>query len=111
MGQPVTVIEKPSARKGVVRFETNRVLTGTGHERYRTGDVVDGVYPSDELARRLFAHGGIDGVHVNSNVITVDVAKGGTTEGVAEIIEDLYTYYRPGVEVPVFEEPAPAAET
>jgi hypothetical protein len=26
-----------------------------------------------------------------------------------EIIEDLYTYYRPGVEVPVYvEEPAPA---
>ena len=40
MGQPITVIEKASQRHGVVRFETNRVLTGTGHERYRPGDVI-----------------------------------------------------------------------
>ena len=32
MGQPVTVIEKPSSRAGIVRFETNRVLTGMGHD-------------------------------------------------------------------------------
>jgi hypothetical protein len=35
MGQPVTVIEKPSSVSGVVRFETNRPLTGMGHEIYR----------------------------------------------------------------------------
>ena len=34
MGQPVTVIEKPSSKHGVVRFETNRSLTGTEHVRY-----------------------------------------------------------------------------
>ncbi len=28
MGQPVSVIEKPSTQGGVVRFEINRVLTG-----------------------------------------------------------------------------------
>ncbi len=32
MGQPVTVIEKPSSHPGVVRYETNRVLTGMGHD-------------------------------------------------------------------------------
>lgn len=105
MGQPVTVIEKPSPRGGIVRFELNRVLTGMGHERYRPDDVIVGDRPPDELARRLFEHGGIDGIHINGSVVTIDVSKGGSTAGVKEIIEDLYTYYRPGVEVPSFPEP------
>ena len=37
MGQPITVVEKPSSTPGVARFETNRSLTGMGHERYRVG--------------------------------------------------------------------------
>ena len=100
MGQPVTVIEKPSSRPGVVRFEINRTLTGMGHERYKVGTPVEGDRPPDELARRLFDHGGIDSIHINSNVITLDMAKGGNSDGIAGVIEDLYTYYRPGVEVP-----------
>jgi hypothetical protein len=101
MGQPVSVIEKPSSRPGVVRFEINRTLTGMGHERYRADRPVDGDRPPDELARRLFERGGIDAVHINSNVITLDLSKGsGDTAGIAGIIEDLYTYYRPGVPVP-----------
>lgn len=101
MGQPVSVIEKPSSRPGVVRFEINRTLTGTGHEWYRKDRPVEGDRPPDVLARRLFERGGIDSIHINSNVITVDVSKGAEgTDGIAEIIEDLYTYYRPGVEVP-----------
>lgn len=101
MGQPVSVIEKPSSRPGVVRFEINRTLTGMGHERYRADRPVVGDRPPDELARRLFERGGIDAVHINSNVITLDLAKGSSgTEGIAGIIEDLYTYYRPGVPVP-----------
>jgi hypothetical protein len=110
MGQPVTVIEKQSTASGVVRFELNRVLTGTGHERYRPDDVIVGDRPPDELARRLFEHGGIDGIHMNGSVVSVDVAKGHTAQGMKEIIEDLYTYYRPGVEVPAFPEPEPAPE-
>jgi hypothetical protein len=109
MGQPVNVIEKHARRRGVVRFELNRVLTGTGHEIYRAGEEIEGDRPPDELARRLFAHGGVEVVSVNASVVTVDLEKGGSSEGMKEIIEDLYTYYRPGVEVPVFvEEPAPA---
>jgi hypothetical protein len=100
MGQPVSVIEKPSNQGGVVRFEINRVLTGMGHERYLAGDAVEGDRPPDELARRLFERGGIDGVHINSNVITVHLARGSGSEGIAAIIEDLYTHYRPGVPVP-----------
>ena len=98
----MTVIEKPARRGGVVRFELNRVLTGTGHEIYRPGDVIVGDRPPDELARRLLAQGGIDSVSINSSVVTVDLSKGGSSEGLKEIIEDLYTYYRPGVEVPSF---------
>ena len=100
MGQPVTVLEKPSVRPGVVRFEINRALTGTGHESYVAGEEIVGDRPPDELARRMFARGGIDAIHVNSNVITVVLARGGDTDGLRELIGDLYTYYRPGVPVP-----------
>lgn len=100
MGQPVTVIEKPSSQSGVVRFEINRTLTGTGHERYLADRPVEDDRPSDELARRLFERGGIDGIHIYANVITLHLARGANTEGIVEIIEDLYTYYRPGVRVP-----------
>lgn len=108
MGQLVTVIEKQSPTTGVVRFELNRVLTGTGHERYRAGDVVTGDRPPDVIARRLLEHGGIDAIHINGSVISVDLAKGHSPDGLKELIEDMYTYYRPGVDVPSFptEEPA-----
>lgn len=103
MGQPVTVVEKPSESTHAVRFELNRSITGMGHLHYTSIDDVVRDRPPDRLARRLFEHGGIDGVHVNSNVVTVDIAKGGSREGIREILEDLFTYYRPGVEVPSFD--------
>ena len=103
MGQAVTVIEKPSSREGVVRFEINRPLTGMGHERYIGGEVPHGNRPPDVLARRLFERGGVESVHVYGNVITVVVGEGADTDGVKEIIEDLFTYYRPGVEVASFD--------
>jgi hypothetical protein len=98
MGQPIAVIEKPSSRRGIVRFETNRALTGMGHERYRVGDDVWGTRPPDELARRLFAHGGVIAVHVNGNIVTIDLEKGWTSDGLKEIVESLYIYYPPGAE-------------
>ena len=48
-----------------------------GHERYSRREDATGVRPVDELARRLFDRGGIDGIHIYSNVITIDLAKGG----------------------------------
>ena len=104
MGQPVTVVKKPSSNPGVVRFEINRSITGMGHERYFTapGDEYD--RPVDELARRLFDHEGVESVHVNSNVITVHMDFGADDAALAETIENLFIYYRPGVEVPSFEE-------
>ncbi|MBV9951794.1 MAG: NifU N-terminal domain-containing protein [Acidimicrobiia bacterium] len=95
MGQPVVVAEQPSrSNRGVVRFETNRPLTGMGHERYPNRESATGVRPPDELARRLFDHGGVDRVHMNGNIVTVDLLRGYTSEGLREIIEDLFLYYR-----------------
>lgn len=103
MGQPVTVVEKPSSKSGIVRFEINRSITGMGHEYYDTADDAVTDRPPDELARRLFARGGIDNVHINSNVITLAMEPGAHTGGLLALIEELFTYYRPGVEVPTIE--------
>jgi len=101
MGQPVTVVCKPSSRAGIVRYETNRALTGMGHERYSAGDEVAGTTPADELARRLFARGGIARVHVNSNIVTIQLADvEADVDGIDEVIASLYLYWVEGVEVP-----------
>jgi hypothetical protein len=99
MGQPVTVIEKPSVHAGVVRFETNRALTGMGHEAYRSVADVKGDRPSDQIARAIFAHGGVDAVHVNANVITVHLSQGSTGSGLKEVIENIFLFYREGLAV------------
>jgi hypothetical protein len=101
MGQPVTVIEKPSSHPGVVRYETNRVLTGMGHEVFRSVADVKADRPADRVARALFEHGGVEAVHLNGNVLTVHFERADASDGVKELIEDLYTYYREGVEVVV----------
>src|SRR3954447_11840586 len=99
MGQPVTVIQKPSPRPGVVRFEINRSITGMGFERYTSRDDAVGARPPDELARRVFDHGGVTAVTVASNMITLDLEPGVGGDGFKALIEELFTYYRPGVEV------------
>lgn len=93
MGEPITVVAKPSSNPGVVRYETNRALTGMGHERYQSLDDVIKDRPVDVLARRILAHGGVDSVHANGNMITVRLSGGSTGEGLQEIIEDLYIFY------------------
>ncbi len=107
MGQLVAVTEKPSSRRGVVRFEINRSLSGMGHERFSSIDDAWGDTPSDELARRLFATGQVDAVHVYANIVTVDLAKGCDSSGLADILRDLYQYWKPGVEPPSFEDLQP----
>ncbi len=99
MGQLITVSEKRGVRPDVVVFELNRSLTGMGHERYRSAADAAGSRPVDALARRLFEAGGVEGVHIYSNVVTVDLAPGATGEGLADVIRDLFIYYREGVEV------------
>jgi hypothetical protein len=107
MGQPVTVIEKPSSTPGVVRYEINRTITGMGHENYRSAADAVGPTPADELARRLFERGGIASLHMNANMITVHLADASPPTGIKEIIEGMYIYYGPGVEVVI---PEGAAE-
>jgi len=110
MGQPITVVEKPTAAPGVVRFETNRSLTGMGHERYRSAADATGNRPPDLLARRLFEAGGVDAVHVYGNVITVDCAKGFDGKHLADVIHELFIHYTPGVVPPSDEELIAQAE-
>lgn len=93
MGQPITVVSKPSSTPGIIRYETNRAITGMGHERYESLDDVVDDRPVDELARRVLVHGGVDSVHVNSNVITVRLAGGSTGDGLDEVIGGLYLFY------------------
>ena len=109
MGQPVAVVTKPSHTPGVLYFEMNRSLTGMGHVRYRAGQPISGNRPTDELARRLFATGEADAIHMYANVITVDLAKGFTGDGLGEIVADLFIHYRPGVVPLSFDDTASAA--
>ena len=97
MGMLITVTEKASARHGVVRFETNRAITGMAHERYLVGQLIVGTRPPDELARRLFAHGGAAAIHIHGNQLLVELADGGSPAGMAQVITDLFTFYTPGV--------------
>ena len=101
MGQPINVVFTPSSKQGIYRFEVNRCLTGMDHERFRNDEEILGNTPSDELARRIFSLGGILGVHINSNMITVesDVVDLSTDE-LIETISDLYLFYTDGTEVP-----------
>ncbi len=110
MGQPITVVEKASHSPGIVRFEVNRPLSGMGHERYVKETPVEGQRPVDELARRVFEHGGVDGVHINGSMITVDLAKGGSAVGLADLIRDLFLYYRESDAAPGDEAAEAAAE-
>lgn len=110
MGQLVAVAEKPSSIPGMVRFEINRSLTGMGHERFTSAADAVGPRPAAELARRLFATGKVEAIHVYSNMITVDLLKGRDSVGLSELIRDLYQYWKPGVEPPSFEDLQPDEE-
>src|ERR1700750_2282049 len=111
MGQLVAVTEKPSSSPGVVRFELNRALTGMGHERYRSAADAFGPRSAAELARRLFATGQAAAVHVYSNIVTVDLAKGATSNGRADVVRHLYRYWQPGMAPPAFEDLQPEEDT
>ena len=93
MGQPVGVTEKRGARDDIVQFELNRSLTGMSHERYTSREQAAGTRPPDELARRLFDRGGVDAVHIYSNVVTVNLASGASAEGLGDIVHDLFVHY------------------
>lgn len=93
MGQPITVVEKPSSNPAILRFETNRPLSGMGHEAYTAppSELLD--RPVDEVARRLFAAGGVERVHINGSVITVTLGGGRTGSGLVDVVRDLFLHY------------------
>jgi hypothetical protein len=107
MGQLVGVVEKQSATPGVVRFELNRSLSGMGHERFSSLRDAFGPSPSATLARLLFGTGKVAGVHVYGNIVTVDIEKGYDSSGLADIVREMYRYWKPGVEPPSFEDLQP----
>jgi hypothetical protein len=104
VGQPVAVTEQPSSVQGVVRFELNRSLTGMGHERYASADETSGDRPPDVLARRLFETGQVDAVHVYSNIVTVELARGGRPDPLTDVVRELYRYWQPGMQPPSFDD-------
>ena len=99
----MTVIQKPSARHDMVRFETNRSFTGMGHERYKLDEPIHGNRPPDAVARLMFESGKVEVVHVYAQTVTVQLLPGANADGLKELLEDLYIYYKPGVEVPTEE--------
>ena len=112
MGQLVAVTERPSSTRGQVRFELNRSLTGMGHEHYSSPDQATGDRPADVLARRLFDTGQVDAVHVYSNIVTVELSRGGTPQPLTDVVRTLYRYWQPGMQPPAFEDlVAPAEES
>lgn len=97
MGQPVAVKRLASADARVRRFELNRALTGQGHERFASVSQAVGPRPAAEVARRLFATGEVETIHVFSNVVTVRLAPGASGEALAPVLERLYEYWKPGM--------------
>ena len=109
MGQQITVVEKPSPHSGVRRFEANRSLTGMGHEVFRSLDDAVGPRPAAKLARDLLGTGEVTGVRVHGNMITVDLAPGRTGADLDAVVRDLYQYWKPGMEMPTFDDVAAEA--
>lgn len=93
MGQPINVVERHSPRPGVARFETDRWLTGMGHERFESVDDILGNRTVDELARRLFATGAVQRVHVSGHMITVQMTPEGSSGPLLDVIRGLHIRY------------------
>ena len=55
----------------------------------------------------LFETGQVANVHVYANIITIDLAKGMSSDGLADIVTEMYRYWKPGVEPPSFEDLQP----
>jgi hypothetical protein len=110
MGQQVAVVERPSTKPGVIRFEANRTLTGMGHEVFRALDDAIGPRPAAMLARTLLSSGKVDAVHMYSNMITVDLRNPSDSGGLSDLVRNMYQYWKPGMEMPVFADPVPDAD-
>ena len=104
MGQLVAVEQKAGGASTVVRFETNRSLTGMGHERFTSAAEAKGPRPAAVIARRFFEAGHVSWVHVYGNCITASLEAGASQASLNEIVRDLYQYWKPGMVPPTLEE-------
>ena len=104
MGQLVAVEQKAGGASTVVRFETNRSLTGSGHERFTSASEAKGPRPAAVIARRFFESGHVSWVHVYGNCITASLEAGASQTGLNDIVRDLYQYWKPGMVPPTLEE-------
>ena len=104
MGQPVAVESKPTGSAAIVRLETNRSLTGMGHERFSSPADAKGTRPAAVLARRLFESGQVGWVHVYGNIVTAGLGPGASQAGLDAIVRDLYQYWKPGMTPPSVED-------
>lgn len=104
MGQPVAVEQKTGGTSAIVRFETNRSLTGMGHERFTSVAEAKGTRPAAVVARRLLESGQVAWVHVYGNIVTAQLTPGASQSGLDAIVRDLYQYWKPGMTPPSVEE-------
>lgn len=104
MGQPVAVEQKVGTGSAVVRFETNRSLTGMGHERFTSVAEAKGTRPAAVVARRFLESGQVAWVHVYGNIVTAELSAGASQAGLGDIVRDLYQYWKPGMTPPSLEE-------
>jgi hypothetical protein len=102
MGQPITVLEtRSTSNPAVLRFETNRPLSGMGHERYEDPPSELRQRPVDELARRLFATDAVEKMHINGSVVTVNLRAGHDGAGLGDVIRRLFLHYGDTPEEPM----------
>ena len=104
MGQLVALEQKAGGASTIVRFETNRSLTGSGHERFTSAAEAKGPRPAAVIARRFFEAGHVSWVHVYGNCITASLEAGASQASLNEIVRDLYQYWKPGMVPPTLEE-------
>ena len=104
MGQPVAVEQKAGGSAAVVRFETNRSLTGQGHERFTSVAEAKGTRPAAVLARRFLESGQVAWVHIYGNIVTAQLSAGASQSGLNDIVRDLYQYWKAGMTPPSLEE-------
>ena len=109
MGQQIAVVAKPSSTPGLLRFEANRNLTGMGHEVFESAEQAVGPRPAAALARNLLSTGEVDRVSIYGNMITVELARGSSGQDLDGVVRDLYQYWKPGMELPTFEDVAAEA--
>jgi hypothetical protein len=72
-----------------------------GHERYEAPPGPLRQRTVDELARRLFAAGGVEKVHINGSVVTVSLAGGQTGAGLGDIVRHLFLHYGDDAALPI----------